>query len=278
MALVATIFSSFMVKAQSICPSIKGQERTKHGICIIYEGKVVGTNLNKVFAMHSVMKFPQALYVAEYLKKHSISLEDSILIKKKELKQDTWSPMMKLFDNERYFTYRELLSLSLVQSDNNACDILFKYTGSPKHVEKYIHKLGFSEIHIKLSEKDMGEKPALSAKNNSTPLDMAKLFLWLLEHKEKSEHLSFIWNTMRKCETGAERLPSLVPNGGYIVHKTGTGFTNLDKTTDKNDAGIIFLPNGKYMAIVAFIQHSKEEQDLARIAKEYVAKLTMVHY
>ena len=42
------------------------------------------------------------------------------------------SPMLKTFENQRTFTYSELLALSLQQSDNNACDILFERCGSPR--------------------------------------------------------------------------------------------------------------------------------------------------
>ena len=272
----------FIILVAIICSLYTGQNMTtsscgesdsaQYGICIIKNGMKIGTMMNKDFAMHSVMKFPQALYVAEYLKTHSISLNDSILIRKKELNQYTWSPMLATFNGERYFSYAELLILSLEQSDNNACDVLFKHIGSPKQVETYIHGLGYSGINIKHTESEMSKNPTLSSDNNSTPLDMARLFLWFFKHKDDSEYLSLIWKAMENCKTGAERLPAIIPKGATIVHKTGTGFTYTDNTKDRNDAGIIILPDGSYMAIVVFIPRSKTEQDLFRVAKSYIDK------
>ena len=45
--------------------------------------------------MHSVMKFPQALYVADYLSRKGVDLDDTIVVDKADLMQDTWSPMRK---------------------------------------------------------------------------------------------------------------------------------------------------------------------------------------
>lgn len=271
--LMAIICFSDIIKGQNaVRPLSVGNDSAQYGVCIVKDGKKIGAKMDKAFAMHSVMKFPQALYVAEYLRTHSMSLEDSILIRKNELKQDTWSPMLAAFNGERYFSYAELLELSLEQSDNNACDVLFKHIGSPKQVENYIHGLGYYGINIKLTESEMAKNPALSSENNSTPSDMAGLFMWFFEHKDDSEYLSFIWKTMGNCKTGADRLPAIMPKGASIVHKTGTGFTYPDNTKDRNDAGVIVLPDGSYMAIVVFTSHSHEEQELARVAKTYIDK------
>lgn len=92
------------------------------GACIIkgdrfisYEGTA-----DKRYEMNSVMKFPQAIYVAHFLDSCNISLDQRMTVKKKDLEQNTWSPMLKMIDEEREFSYGELLALSLQQSDNNA--------------------------------------------------------------------------------------------------------------------------------------------------------------
>ena len=73
------------------------------------------------------MKFPQALYVADFLIRSNFDLNTEVIVRKDELLQDTWSPMVKTFEGEKAFTFSELLALSLQQSDNNACDILFEH-------------------------------------------------------------------------------------------------------------------------------------------------------
>ena len=116
-------------------------ESKSYGACIKRNDSIVGINEDKPFAMHSVMKFPQALYVADYLSRKGLNLDDTIVVDKAELMQDTWSPMLKQFEGKTAFSFAELLELSLGQSDNNASELLFKFCGKPKAVEKYMKNL-----------------------------------------------------------------------------------------------------------------------------------------
>ena len=167
------------------CCGMKGQQTAGNswqmdaqseiiGVCVKKGGTESGVNVTSRFPMYSVMKFPQALYVADYLTKNNIELNTKVTVRKHELMQDTWSPMLNTFEGQRTFTYSELLALSLQQSDNNACDILFKLCGSPWKVEKYIRDLGFKDIRIQKTEKQMHAKPVLSNKNWCTPLSMVE--------------------------------------------------------------------------------------------------------
>ena len=71
-------------------------DSTSFGACIMRDGSFVGINENERFAMHSgVMKFPQALCVADYLSRKGLDLDDTIVVDKADLMQDTWSPMLK---------------------------------------------------------------------------------------------------------------------------------------------------------------------------------------
>ena len=119
------------------------------GGCVKKDGMASGINTTKRFPMYSVMKFPQALYVADFMTRNNIELNTEVIVCKDDLMQDTWSPMLNMFENKQSFTYSELLALSLQQSDNNACDILFEHCGGPKAVERYIRNLGFKDIRIR---------------------------------------------------------------------------------------------------------------------------------
>ena len=156
-------------------------DSTRYGACIMRNGSIVGINENERFAMHSVMKFPQALYVANYLSRKGLDLDDTIVVDKADLMQDTWSPMLKLFEGKKAFSYAELLELSLVQSDNNASELLFRFCGKPKAVEKYMRRLGFHDIHIRMTEEQMHKNPAKAIENNSTPAEIVRLFGWFYQ-------------------------------------------------------------------------------------------------
>ena len=242
------------------------------GACVIYDDSIRGVHENERFAMHSVMKFPQALYVADYLCRQGLGLHDTIIVNKADLMQDTWSPMMKLFDGRKAFSYAELLNLSLGQSDNNACELLFKFCGKPKLVENYMRKLGFNGIHIRRTEKQMHKNPAKAIENNSSPTEMVRLFDWFDHHKDDNQYLSFIWKTMAGCKSGQKRIPAAIPADARIVHKTGTGFPSLEGTQDMNDAGIIIMPDGSRAIIAIFMTNSTSEAEVANVAQHLLFK------
>ena len=243
-------------------------DRTSYGACIMRNGSIVGINENERFAMHSVMKFPQALYVADYLNRKRLSLEDTIVVDKADLMQDTWSPMLKFFEGKKAFSYAELLELSLGQSDNNASELLFRFCGNPQSVEKYMRKLGFHDIHIRMTEEEMHKNPAKSIENSSTPSEMVRLFEWFYQYKDDNPYLTFIWKSMADCSTGLKRIPAAIPTDARIVHKTGTGFPSAEGLQDMNDAGIILKPDESHVIIAVFTTNSSSEAVIANITRQ----------
>jgi beta-lactamase class A len=268
------------------------KEFKNYGACIMRNDSIVGINENECFAMHSVMKFPQALYVADYLSRKGLDLDDTIVVDKADLMQDTWSPMLERFEGKKAFSYAELLELSLGQSDNNASELLFKFCGEAngrsseshpslledgrvvtdegeaKAVEKYMRKLGFHDIHVRMTEEQMHKNPAKAIENSSTPAEMVRLFDWFYHHKDDNHYLTFIWKAMADCSTGLKRIPAAIPTDARIVHKTGTGFPIPEGLQDMNDAGIILMPDGSHAIIAVFTTHSPSEATIAIIAKQ----------
>lgn len=254
-----------------ISAMLTAQEKgDRYGICLIDRGKITGCNAEELFAMHSVMKFPQALYVAGHLQSNGLTLNDSVLVVKDRLDQDTWSPMLEKFQTEKYFTYAELLEYSLARSDNNACDLLFEHCGSPSVVEAYIHSLGFTDIHIRLTEKEMHLNPDRAVENCCTPVEMARLFEWFRLRRHDNEFFEFFSQVMGNCRTGLERISAALPSGSLFIHKTGSGFTDSEGKEDRNDAGIILFPDGSQATIAVFAAAAKSESDVADIAAEYL--------
>ena len=265
--IVTLVFALVATSCWAQKPISDSARPSNYGTCIIRDGFVSGINKDECFAMHSVMKFPQALYVADYLSRKGLALDDTIVVDKADLMQDTWSPMLKRFEGKQAFSYAELLELSLAQSDNNACELLFKHCGKPRAVEKYIRKLGFYDIHVRMTEEQMHNNPAKAIENSSTPAEMARLFEWFYHHKDDNLYLTFIWKTMEDCSTGLKRIPAAIPEDARTVHKTGTGFPS-EGLQDMNDAGIILMPDGSHVIIAVFTTNSPSEAVVAYIAKQ----------
>jgi beta-lactamase class A len=242
-------------------------------------GTESGINATSRFPMYSVMKFPQALYVADFLSRNNIELDTEVIVRKDKLMQDTWSPMLSTFEVQRSITYSELLALSLQQSDNNACDILFERCGGPRAVEKYIRNLGFKDIRIQKTEKQMharstsgrlqGKNPSLSNKNWCTPQSMVELLGWFITHHNDNEPLRYIWKLMEECQTGGDRLPAAVPSSAKVVHKTGTGYPfPSGLPSGICDVGIIILENGQQLPIAVFITTPSSQSRISDVAKQ----------
>lgn len=254
------------------------------GIAVIIDGKdTVAVNCDKQYPMMSVVKFPQALAVANFAENRGILLDDSIDIYEGEILSDTYSPM-----RERYGTgalklpLHELLAFSLQQSDNNACDILFRLIGGPSATRHYLDSIGINGVDIVATEADMHADLDMCYQNSADPLAMAGLLeIFSTAIGWQSPAMHTIFNLMTTCATGDDRLVApLSATNATIGHKTGTGDKNANgEIIVLNDVGFVFLPNGHRYCIAVFIKDSKESPQktsamIARISEIVYQALT----
>lgn len=117
------------------------------GVAVIINSKdTVSINGNRDFPMMSVVKFPLALTVAHWIDNNDMSLNDSIAFGENDLNEDTYSPMLKMYGKSRNaMTVRELFEWSLVESDNNAADILLKRIGGTSGATSLMRQLNISD-------------------------------------------------------------------------------------------------------------------------------------
>lgn len=240
---------------------IKGKD-ARIGVAVIINGKdTVSVNGNRDFPMMSVVKFPLALTVAHWINTNGMSLNDTVTFSEKAMKEDTYSPMLKKYGKSlNAMTVRELLEWSLVESDNNAADILLHRVGGTSGVTSIMRQMGISdEIVIGASEEDMHRDPYLSYLNRTTPLAMAQLFdRFYHELRNASQSYSEISVMLEQCRTGLDRLAfPLLPTNALIGHKTGTGFpTPEGRIFAVNDCGYVNLPNGTRYSVAVFVADS----------------------
>ncbi len=257
-----TVYVDSIRRLQNELTSFVEDKDARIGIAVIINGKdTVSVNGSKDFPMLSVYKFPQAIAVADYCHRHNISLNDTIEVVSDELKPDTWSPMRDRYGKKDLsLQLSEILAYSVVKSDNNACDILFRLIGGPQVADSLIKTLGYDEIHIQNTEAEMHIDPYLCYANRATPLQMAALFdrFYRQEMRHDTHMFEAIGAMMMQCNTGNNRLPSpLMPTNAVIGHKTGTGDINSQgRIIGVNDAGYVFLPNRQGYAIAVFIADS----------------------
>lgn len=233
------------------------------GVALIINGKdTITVNNHERYPLMSVMKYHQALAVAHYLDEHCLPLSTSIPIEQEDLHPDTYSPLRDRYPKGGVrLAVSELLTYTLQLSDNNACDILFDYTGGVAQTESYLHSIGCSDFALSATENDMHQDLSRCYDNWSTPLSAAQLMDCLVADTLPIDttYTHFIRETLLSCQTGKSRLPfPLQGTDVQIGHKTGTSDRNAQgEWTGINDVGFVLLPNGQWYTLAVLVKHSK---------------------
>lgn len=243
------------------------------GVAFIAGGDTIVVN-NGRYPMNSVMKLYQAVAVAS-----QCDLDSMMFIKATELNLDTYSPMLKEYaDKDFKISISNLLSYSLSESDNNACDILFNHTLNLNEVEKFVHELGIDSVSIRHDENSMHNNPSLSNENWNNPLAAAMLINRLftggiIVDRHVMGKLMFFMADNN--QTGKNRLQKLLKDA-KIAHKTGTGFNDADGHPQGiNDVGFVMLPDGRHYSIAIFVKHTV--YDLAT-TENIIARISAMVY
>ena len=148
------------------------------------------------------------------------------------------------------------------ESDNNACDILFRYIGGVEVVDKYIRTLGITDFKIEATEEDMHEGFRYQYLNWTTPLAAVRALEkfcteTLFRH---SGYKEFLEKIMMETVTGKDKLKAGLPPAIVLGHKTGS--SDRDESGLKagdNDMGFVRLPDGSRYSIAVFVKDSKED-------------------
>jgi len=233
------------------------------------------------YPMQSVYKFPLALAVLDQVDRGKLSLEQKIHISQSELIPNTWSPLAKKYPEGNVdVPLRELLRYTVSQSDNNACDMLFRLIGGPKKAEEYIQTIGVKDITMVNTEAEMHKDWEAQFANWSRPTAMVQL----LELSFKKDILSksskdLLYIFMTETTTGLKRIKGLLPKETIVLHKTGTsGTSDTGITPAINDVGIMILPGGQQVAIAVFVSNTSAGMDAAENVIARISKAVYDHY
>lgn len=231
------------------------------GIAVIYKEDTVQVRGNENFPMLSVYKFPQAIAVSRICEARGLTPGDSINIKGEELLPDTHSPMRDRYGkSDIKLPVGELLGYTLMVSDNNACDILFRLIGGTAAADSVIKSLGYGDITIANTEEEMNDDPRLCQQNCATPLALAGLMNDFYNTGNDNEWIRTVKLYLESCETGATRIPGGNFGGETLIgHKTGTGPRDESgRIIAVNDVGYIEFSSGESYVLAVMIAQSTE--------------------
>lgn len=257
-------FSQSSILKQNIEDIIEGKQATV-GVGLIINGQdTLIINGESHYPTLSVYKFHLALAVLDYLEKNNIPLEHELLITKEDLLPDTYSPLRDTYpEGNIYMSIAELIKYSVSKSDNNACDILFRFIGGTDIVDQYIRALGIKDISIAATEEEMHINFEHQYLNWTTLLSAVELLEIFKQGNKLLPALhDFLLKAMLGSETGGNKIKALLPSDVKVAHKTGNSSRNDEglKAAD-NDAAIIYLPDGRYYSLAILVKDSKETDD-----------------
>lgn len=261
---------------------LKEYQTHSEGFYIFYsndkkEDSLYKNRLEK-FPTMSVYKFHLALAILKEVDKGKFDLNDELFITKWDLLEETYSPLRDNLKKEYAEEYEEkvkngvsiklseLLSYTVSKSDNNVCDILFRYLGGKAYTSqqkskekksknelseseivelrkkynqkgaektnKFIQKLGLKNTIIAASEEKMHETFDDQYLNTTTPTDAVLLLKHFYQGNIlEKETRDFLWKIMVETQTGSNKLKAGLPQKETIIlgHKTGSSFRKEPK-------------------------------------------------
>ncbi|MDY0988044.1 Extended-spectrum beta-lactamase PER-1 precursor [Flavobacterium sp. ACN2] len=229
----------------------------------IEDKDTLSINGNLKMPMMSVFKFHIALAVLHKVDEGEFNLTQEIFVKKKDLKEDTWSPMKEDYpEGNVNLTLDKILRYTVSHSDNNGCDILIKLVGGTKYIQKFINEQGIKDFVIKVNEDQMKTWKNLYI-NTTTPLATTELLEKFFKGKVlKEETTKYLYQIMVETSRGLTWMKAGLPEGTELAHRTGISGTNdANLRVAMNDIGIVKLPNGKHLIVSVYLKDITEKKE-----------------
>ncbi len=233
-----------------------------HGYAIALEGRaglLESAHADSPFPLMSVVKFPLAIVVLHQVEQGRLQLHQRISLGPGELDPQTWSPLFKAHPQGGSFTLLELLRYSLSDSDNNACNALFRVVGGAQVVHDYFRdRLGANFAMTICCDEDAFRDRRMMSANHATPRAMVQLLraAFGAEPLLTPHHSRLLWELMAAPAAAAPRIAAGLPGDCCFAHKTGSSGTVEGFTLAFNDVGVIARPGGPKVYVVSFIRDS----------------------
>ena len=245
------------------------------GVAVLYEDETFLYNNHLRYPLMSVFKLHVAVTALKKMEHENISLDSVVVVSSEQLHDDTYSPLRdESGGKDTKAAFRKLFEYTISLRDNNTCDYLIDFAGGIEAVDSYVESLGIKDFNLTETEKSMNAVPLKSYDNWSTPLSTA-LFMKKIytENILSDEHLAFLEQIMIATSSGRDKMRAGLPEQVRLGHKTGHSGRLPDGTRmAENDAGVIYLPDGRKCFIVVFVQDSAESDEVnAKIIAEIAA-------
>lgn len=277
--------SALQKRVASIAADAKGTV----SISCLFPGTALNCDLHphNHSPMQSVFKLPLALAVLHLAdtgkllpsqrpgESMSNTLDRTVRFLPEDLIPHAYSPLQDRYPEANVdVSLRELIELSVGQSDNAASDMLLRIVGGPAVVQGYVRSLGITEFQLEDGEQGLYRDPTAQYRNWIEPAAAVQLLERLTTNPPLSSDANdFLVRVLTASTTGGpNRLRAGLPTGTVLAHKTGTSGEHDGKAEATNDIGLITLPDGRRLAVAVFVtdaQASEATRDsvIARIGR-----------
>jgi len=265
-------FAGLPDQFEKIAPAAKG--RVGVAVELLESGETASLHGDEHFPMHSVYKLPIAMAVLQRVDRGELKLDQLVRIEPSDfVRKGMYSPVRDKYPNGAELSIAELLRFTICESDGSTSDVLMKLIGGPGKVMLFLEEIHVPDIQVVNYEKEIGRDWETQYRNWATPKGAVALLAALQSKRTLSaESQALLLKLMTESVPGAKRLKGELPAGTVVAHKTGTGGTQNGITSATNDIGIITLPDGRHLAVAAFVSDSAANDDtrdaiIARLAK-----------
>ena len=160
-----------------------------------------------------------------------------------------------------HITFRDCLVMMIIVSDNTCTGTVVELVGLPE-IQCYCESIGMTgTIHRFGIPPQLGRDHTLEQVTTTTPNDQGMLLEMILRGAEDQAAATRLGCTPTLCRLALDilswqklktRLPSLLPQGTKLAHKTGTGSRGF------MDAGIVYKDGAPLFILTAYTEHVPE--------------------
>lgn len=244
---------------------------------VVKTGEEFRVNDQQFFPLASVFKVPLLVELFRQMQQGAFHLETRRTLRLEDV--SAGSGVLTHFLPGAQLSVWDLAVLMIIVSDNTATDMLYEQIDGAKTITATMRSLGLHNTAVPYDCKALlnlcvglpadDRRPETSAEarrllkegaydfnssafqctlenNCTTPADMMELFTQIENRAVVSPEACEKMIDILLRQQLNQRIPLLLPQPSKVAHKTGT------VGTTRNDAGIIYLPNGDPIVFCAF--------------------------
>lgn len=235
------------------------------------------------FGLADLAKLPVALAAYRRADQKRLDLDARVVVTRGDLRRPPSEIASAHPNGGASYAYWELLRATVVYADSTAADLLWRALGGPSEVNRLLRRLHVHDLTLRSTEAERAtaarvhRTSAQGGDNAATPAGFAD-FLAGIARQDYTllDSTNELLLALDAAQAGATRVSAGLPKAVRFAHLSATSST-VDGVTDAtNDAGLLTLPDGRRIAVAAFLgpsqaDEAKRDATFARVGRALAA-------